>query len=120
MNNLTYTSSEVVCDKNTAIALGSGNLPVYATPAMVALMENAAMNAVASLLSEEESTVGIKIETSHLKASKIGEQITATAILMSQEGRKLSFEIEAKSGESIIGVAKHERFIINVEKFMNK
>ena len=114
-----HTSTVTVTEQNTALALGSGNLPVFATPALVALMENAAMQTVASLLPEGSTTVGGFIETSHLAPSAIGKTIQATATLTEVKGKKLSFNIEAFEGEKLVGKAAHIRFIVDREKFMN-
>ena len=117
---LSYTSIVVVSATNTAIALGSGDMEVFATPAMVALMENAAMNAVAPHLAEGQTTVGTQITTSHIKASALGATITATATLTAVDGRKLAFDIIAREGENIIGEGTHTRFIVDRERFMAK
>ena len=109
-----------VMDGNTAEYIGSGDMAVLATPAMVALMENAAMLAVALKLEEGETTVGSMISTSHLKPSKIGNSISAIAELTAIEGRKLTFKIEAYDGETLIGEGEHIRFIVNREKFLSK
>lgn len=114
-----HTSTVTVTEQNTALALGSGDLPVFATPALVALMENAAMQTVASLLPEGSTTVGGFIETSHLAPSAIGKTIQATATLTEIKGKKLSFNIEAFEGEKLVGKATHIRFIVDREKFMN-
>lgn len=114
-----HTSTVTVTEQNTALALGSGDLPVFATPALVALMENAAMQTVASLLPEGSTTVGGFIETSHLAPSAIGKTIQATATLTEVKGKKLSFNIEAFEGEKQVGKATHIRFIVDREKFMN-
>ena len=115
-----YTSTTVVCEENCASKVGSGGMDVFATPSMVALMENAAMNAVAPHLPEGSTTVGIEISTSHIKASGIGAEIKATAVLVAIDGRKLVFEIEACDGEGIIGKATHSRFIVDRERFLAK
>ena len=115
-----YTSTTVVNNNNTAKALGSGDMDVFATPAMVALMENAAMNAVAPHLEEGQTTVGTQISTSHIKASALGATITATAVLTAVDGRSLTFEITARDGENIIGEGVHTRFIIDRERFLSK
>lgn len=117
---LTYTSTTTVNQNNTANALGSGDMDVFATPAMVALMENAAMNAVAPHLEAGQTTVGTEISTSHIKASALGATITATAVLTAVEGRKLTFEIIAHEGENIIGEGSHTRFIVDRERFLAK
>ena len=117
---LTHTSNLDVADGNTAIALGSGDMPVLATPAMMALMENAAMLAVASELEDGETTVGGHIESSHLRPTSVGTEVAATATLEKIDGRKLYFKIVASQGETIIGEGTHLRFIVNREKFLSK
>lgn len=117
---LTYTSRLTVGNENTAIALGSGDMPVLATPAMMALMENAAMLAVASELEDGDTTVGGHIESSHLRPTPVGAEVSATAILEKVEGRKLYFKIIAHQGDKIIGEGTHLRFIVSREKFLSK
>ena len=117
---LIVTSTTVVDNTNTAVALGSGDMEVFATPAMVALMENAAMNAVAPHLETGQTTVGIEISTTHIKASALGATITATATLTAIEGRKLTFAVTALDGDNIIGEGTHTRFIVDRERFLAK
>ena len=117
---LTYTSTLVVSTDHVAAVMGSGDLHVFATPAMVALMENAAMMAVAEFLPEGSTTVGAMMNTSHVKPSPIDESIKATAVLTEVEGRKLTFEIKAEDSKGIIGEAVHVRFVVDKEKFMSK
>lgn len=117
---LTYTSTTVVDNSNTAVALGSGDMDVFATPAMVALMENAAMNAVASHLEQGQTTVGTQITTSHIKASALGATISATATLTAVDGRSLTFSIVASEGDKTIGEGTHTRFIVDRERFLSK
>ena len=120
MNQTTYTSELTVEERHLAINMGSGDLPVLATPALVALMENAAMLAVAPQLPEGSSTVGSYIQTSHLHPTPLGGTVRATATLVSQEGRKLTFTITAEDDKGIVGEARHERFIIDRQRFMAK
>lgn len=115
---LMHTSRLTVCDDNSAIALGSGDMPVLATPAMLALMENAAMLAVAGALDEGETTVGGHIESSHLKPSKIGAEVEATATLTRIDGRKLYFSVVAREGTVVIGEGTHLRFIVDRARFL--
>ena len=117
---LTYTSTLVVSEEHVAAVMGSGDLHVYATPAMVALMENAAMLAVAEHLPEGSTTVGAMINTSHVKPSPIGDTIKTTAVLTDVEGRKLTFSVKAEDSKGIIGEAVHVRYIVDREKFMSK
>lgn len=117
---LTHTSILTVKDSDTALHLGSGDMPVLATPALMALMENAALLSVAGELEEGQTTVGGHIESSHVKPSKIGERVEATATLVRIEGRKLYYHITAKMGDVVIGEGKHLRFIVNRERFLSK
>lgn len=115
---LFYISSQVVGTEHTAVAVGSGDLNVLSTPSMVALMENAAMLAVANHLSSDQTTVGGYMQTSHLKPTKVGERIEAKATLVKIEGKKLFFDIEAKADEILIGKGQHIRFIVDKNKFI--
>ncbi len=117
---LKHSTVMTVTEGNTADYIGSGDMAVLATPAMVALMENAAMLAVALKLDEGETTVGSMINTSHLKPSKVGATILATAELVAVEGRKLTFAVKAFDGETLIGEGEHIRFVVNREKFLSK
>lgn len=109
-----------VTKENCASAIGSGALDVFATPSMIALMENAACEAIKASLQPGESSVGTKVNISHLKASALEDTITATATLTEIDGRRLVFEVVANDSKGIIGEGTHERFIINVEKFLSK
>lgn len=117
---LAGTAETIVRETNTAIAMGSGSLQVFATPCMVALMEQAACNAVAACLDEESTSVGTLVNITHDAATGIGKKVTATATLTAVEGRKLVFEITAADEDKQIGKGTHERFIVNKEKFMAK
>ena len=117
---LQHTSQLTVTDAVTAIALGSGDMPVLATPAMMALMENAAMLAVADHLPEGCTTVGGHIASSHVKPSKLGEVVTATATVTRVDGKKIEFKVEARCGDMLLGEGSHLRFIVDKEKFMSR
>lgn len=104
----------------TAEYIGSGDLAVLATPAMCALMENAAMMAVAPHLEEGQTTVGTMLNITHSRATKVGEIISATAVLTEINGRELKFEITACDAVGEIGKGSHNRFVVNREKFMAK
>ena len=117
---LTYTSQTEVTPTNTALALGSGDLEVFATPALTALMENAAMNAVKNELPQGSTTVGAMIQTTHVKPSAKGETVWATAVLTGAEGRKLTFKVTAKDTKGIIGEGIHIRYIVDRERFLSK
>ena len=117
---LQHTSQLTVTDAVTAIAMGSGDMPVLATPAMMALMENAAMLAVANHLPEGCTTVGGHITSSHLKPSKLGDTVTATAVVTRIDGKKIEFKVEAHCGDMLLGEGTHLRFIVDKEKFMSR
>ena len=97
---LTYSSTVQVNSTNTALALGSGDMEVFATPALVALMENAAMNAVKPVLPEGSTTVGAMIQTSHLKPSGL--------------------KVSATDSKGLVGEGTHIRYIVDRERFLSK
>ena len=117
---LTFESTTTVSASNTAATLGSGDMDVFATPAMVALMENAAMKAVAAALPEGSATVGAQMNTSHIKASALGATITASATLTQVDGRKLTFAVKAWDEQGTIGEGEHTRFVVDRERFLSK
>lgn len=117
---LKHTSEQTVSEALTAMQMGSGDLPVFATPAMMALMENAAMMAVANELPEGCTTVGGHIESSHLRPSKVGEKVSAVAEVTKVEGKKIEFKVAAYSGETLLGEGTHLRFVVDKEKFISK
>lgn len=117
---LNHCSEVQVNATNTALAMGSGDLSVFATPALAAVMENAAMKAVAIALPEGSTTVGSSIDLSHIKPTAMGDSVKAIAILNEIEGRKLTFEIEAMDSHGLVGKAKHIRYIVDSKMFMNK
>ena len=117
---LTYTATTEVSQEKSALAMGSGNLMVFATPALVALMENAAMMTVAPSLPEGSTTVGGAINIQHTRPSGMGQEVSATARLVAVDGRKLSFELVAHDALGVIGEGTHVRFIVDAERFMAK
>ena len=117
---LTHTSRMTVGDADTAVVQGSGDMAVLATPRMTALMENAAMLAVAASLPEGSTTVGGHISTSHLRPTAVGAVVEATAVLESVDGRKLSFSVRATQDGVTIGEGTHLRFIVDRERFLAK
>lgn len=114
------TASTVVSEANTAKTMKSGSLDVFATPAMCALMEEAAVNAVQAELNEGETTVGTKLTITHDAPSALGKAISAKAEVLSVDNRRISFSVAAYEGDKVIGQGSHERFIINGERFMSK
>ena len=131
-SGLRHTSELVVTDSVTAIAMGSGDMPVLATPAMMALMENAAMLAVKDELPDGCTTVGGHIESSHLKPTKVGDTVRAIAEVTKVDGKKIFFRVTAYSshseaspsspsgGDTLLGEGEHLRFIVDREKFMSR
>lgn len=117
---LKHTSRTVVDGTNIALSIGSGDLEVFATPSMIALMENAAMLAVADHLPEGATTVGAQMNTSHIKPSPLDEEVTATATLEEADGRKLTFSVVAHDSKGLIGEGTHVRFIVDKGKFLSK
>ena len=110
----------VVTEQNTAAAVGSGLVPVFATPYMIALMENAAVNAVQAHLEEGQGTVGTKLDVTHDAATPVGMKVWAEAELTAVEGKKLTFTVKAFDETGAIGGGTHERFIITVDRFLAK
>ncbi len=109
-----------VTESNTAAAIGSGALPVFSTPHMIALMENASMNAIAPCLEEGQGSVGVKIDVEHLAATPLGMSVRAESSLVGVEGRMLSFEVKAWAGEKLIGRGSHQRCLVFNGRFMEK
>ena len=109
-----------VTEEFTAKTMGSGVMDVYATPAMLALMEKTAFMSVADELQEGCGTVGIKVEIEHVASSPVGMKITCDSELTAIEGRKLIFKVEAYDSKGLIGKGIHERFIIESNKFQEK
>jgi fluoroacetyl-CoA thioesterase len=105
---------------NTAKKYGSGSIDVYATPAMIGLIENAALSAVDTLLPSGFTTVGIELRVKHLAATPIGMTVKARAELVQIDSRRLVFKVEAFDEVEKIGEGEHERFVVQVDKFMAK
>ncbi len=116
----TYKTSQTVEFKDTAAHYGSGLVEVFATPAMIALMENTSYLCVQEALGEAFSTVGFLVDVKHIKATPMGQKVYATAELQNIEDKKLTFYVEAHDEEGLIGKGTHIRYIIDKEKFMSK
>ena len=110
----------VVTESNTAAAVGSGLVPVFATPFMIAIMENAAVNALLPHLAEDEGSVGTHLNVSHDAATPIGMKVWADAEVIAVDGKKITFSVTAFDEVGPIGKGTHERFIIKPERFMAK
>ena len=109
-----------VTAQNTAEALGSGDVPVFATPSLVALLETAAVNAVASHLGPGETTVGTWIEVTHLAATPVGMEVRAEATLSAVEGRRLTFSVVAHDAREKVGEGRHQRIVVARKRFLAK
>lgn len=114
------TQTETVNSKNTAANLGSGMLSVYATPAMILLIESTAANAVLPELEEGMTTVGTKLDIEHIAATPVGMEVRCECELIEIDRRRLVFRAEVYDGCELIGKGTHERFIVASEKFMAK
>lgn len=119
------SQSVIVTAENSAKAVGSGMLEVFATPSMIALMEKTASESVAPMLDEGCGTVGTKLDVAHVSATPLGMTVRCDSVLTEVDGRRLVFDVKAydisKNGtETLIGEGKHERFVIQNEKFMSK
>lgn len=113
--------AETVVDRaNTASAIGSGAIDVFATPFMIALMEKAAQTSVEAELDEGMSTVGTKLDISHDAATPIGMRVWAESVLVEVDARRLVFDVTAYDERGLIGQGRHERFIIKKDKFLAK
>ncbi|MBN1435148.1 thioesterase family protein [Candidatus Fermentibacterales bacterium] len=115
-----HTCEIVVSRGNTASAVGSGGVDVFATPSMILLMEQAAREAVQPLLPDGHTTVGTRVEVSHLAATPLGERVRATARVVAVDGRKLVYEVEARDEHTKVGEGRHERFVIDLGRFLAK
>ncbi len=112
--------TKMVTEECTAKAVGSGSLDVFATPAMIALMEETAWKSVAALLDPGYGTVGIRLEVTHDAPTPLGARVTCESELVQVDGRKLTFEVRAYDEKGSIGKAVHERFIVEEGSFMEK
>ncbi len=117
---MTAEIERIVGEEDTAVRFGSGGVKVFATPMMVALMENAALNAVDPQLGEGFATVGLSLNVNHIAATPVGMKVRARAELVGMEGKKLHFRVEAFDEQEKIGEGTHERYIIELSKFLER
>jgi len=115
---LSAEKTDTVSDKNTARVFGSGTLDVYSTPSMIGLMEGTALSAVDPLLPPGWSSVGTELNIKHLSATPLGMKIRAKAELLSIDGKALVFKVEAFDEAGKIGEGTHNRFIVEITKFL--
>lgn len=111
---------KTVEQKDTAAAYGSGLIEVFASPAMIALMENTALEAVSPQLPEGYNTVGMHVDIKHLKPTPVGMKVKCEATLLEAENKKLKFQLEAWDEEGKIGTGTHKRFVIDQDSFMKQ
>jgi predicted thioesterase len=116
----TASVKTTVDDSNTAMAMQSGTLPVFATPSMVALMERAACECLLDCLEDGQTSVGSLVNIEHTAASPCGTEITATATIACVSGRKIEFDVTANDKSGEIGKGKHTRIIVDTALFMKK
>jgi len=118
VSGLTAELEHIVTDADTASSWGSGLVPVFSTPALVGLMESAAVKALRGTLSPGQTTVGGHIDVHHLAATPVGMKVRARAVLMAVEGRRLVFKVQAWDEVELIGEADHDRFLIDEARFV--
>lgn len=109
-----------VTEALTAAHLGSGGAQVYATPAMVALMEAAAVNAIDHLLAQGQASVGTVLNVRHLAATPVGHQVRARAEVTAAEGCQVTFAVQAWDEKELIGDGTHTRFVVDVARFIQR
>ena len=119
-SGITHTLEMIVMEKDTALVYRSGELPVLATPAMAALMEETCWKSVAPYLEEGQGTVGTRLDLVHTAATPVGMNVTCRSELTEVDGRRLVFSVEVSDECGSIGKGTHERFIVNNEKFLAK
>jgi len=117
---MTGEATTIVAHENTAARVGAGGVEVFGTPMMIALMEQASWQSVANDLEPGYVTVGTLVNVRHLAATPLGQRVRATAELVEIEGRRLLFKVEAFDEKQKIGEGQHERFIVNLDRFMKK
>ncbi len=113
-------ATTMVVRENSAFFLGAGGVDVFATPMMILLMENACAGSVARVLDAGDTTVGTSVNVKHLAATPFGQQVRAIAELSEIDGRRLVFKVEAYDEQQKIGEGRHERFIVNLERFLKR
>lgn len=116
---LTHTEKKKVEKADTAAHYGSGSIEVFATPAMIALMENTALQTVLPYLPEGYDTVGFEVNIRHLRPTPVGQSVECEALLTGVKDKKLTFEVVARDETGVIGKGTHIRYIIDTKKFMS-
>jgi predicted thioesterase len=117
---LSAVVEHVVSDADTALALGSGMVPVLGTPRVVALFEQAACQALDGVLADSETSVGLRVEVTHLAPTKVGSKVRVEATLDKAEGRRLIFTVSAADACGLVAAGKVTRVIVNYDEFLEK
>lgn len=117
---ITNTETTMVTEQNTALALGSGTVEVFATPAMINLIEYTCARSVEDELESGQTTVGTNLNISHDAPTPIGMEVSCKSELVKVDGRALSFEVEVVDDQGIVGRGTHDRFIVDKERFQSK
>ncbi|MCZ7535294.1 MAG: thioesterase [Acidimicrobiia bacterium] len=117
---LTSSATLTVAEPDTALFMGSGDVPVLSTPRVVALAEQAACEAVAGVLDPGITTVGSEVQLTHLAASPIGREVTAEAMLESAEGRKLAFRVTVSDARGLVAVGRIHRVVVVRDRFLER
>ncbi len=119
-SGLSGTASLVVQEDDTAIAFGSGDVPVLATPRLIALCEEATLRAIEGRCTEGFSTVGVRVQIEHISPTAPGNKVVADAYLEKTEGRRLVFSVSARDDRGLVAAGKVTRVLVEVERFMEK
>lgn len=117
---IAHTETTMVTEQNTAAALGSGTVAVFATPAMINLIEYTCAQSVQDVLEAGQTTVGTHLDVSHDAPTPIGMEVRCTSELVKVDGRALSFKVEVTDGTGVVGKGTHDRFIVDKAKFESK
>lgn len=117
---IVHTEATMVTERNTAVALGSGTVAVFATPAMINLIEYTCSQSVQDKLEPGQTSVGTHLDVSHDAPTPVGMEVCCSSTLVKVDGRALTFEVEVSDGKDIVGRGTHSRFIVDKAKFESK
>lgn len=117
---MTGEASVVVSMENTAAAMGSGSVPVFATPALAALVEAACVAALKDMLGDDQTSVGVYLDLEHQAGTPVGLTVRAEARLMNIEGRRLTFRVAAFDDVEQVGAGTHQRMIVDTDRFLSR
>ena len=116
----TGTATMIVDTNDTAPRVGSGKIAVLATPVMINLIEEAALNALEASLSDGKQSLGTRLDVSHIAATPTGMKVTATATITSIDGRTVDFDVRAEDEQDLIGEGRHTRVVVSAAKFQER